>query len=134
MEITIKNLQNKLPINNKKIEKLIRKILKSEKAKPDWINICFTGNPLIGKLNKKFLKTTGPTDVLAFNLGSRKNILADIVISTDTAIKQAKAFKTTPQKELMLYVAHGILHILGFDDHTKSQINLMRKKESKYVN
>lgn len=135
MEITIKNLQNKLPINSLKIKNLIHKILKGEDAQgPGWINICFVDNPRIKKFNAKFLKVNSATDVLAFNLGgNKKPILADIMVSTDKAIKQAAAFKTSPDYELSLYVAHGILHILGFNDRTKTQINLMRKKESVYV-
>jgi len=135
MKITIKNLQNKIVIHPQKIKNLIHKILKGENVtESGWINICFVNNSLIKKFNAKFLKTNGTTDVLAFNLGGgKKIILADIMISTDTAIKQASVFKTTPDYELLLYLAHGILHILGYDDHTENQIKLMRKKESKYV-
>lgn len=135
VEITIKNLQNKLPVSQTKIKKLIRKILKGEKVKKSgWINICFVNNPLIRKFNTKFLSSNNATDVLAFNLGdTKKVILADIMISTDKAIEQAGKFKTTPADELLLYVTHGILHLLGFNDHSKAQIELMRKKESEYV-
>lgn len=135
MKITIKNLQNKLPIRPRKIKNLIRKVIKGEGVKKSgWINICFVDNPLIKKFNAKFLKTNSATDVLAFNLGEGgKPILADIMISTDTAIKQARNFKTTPDYELLLYVVHGILHILGFGDRTKTQIKMMREKENEYV-
>ena len=134
MRITLKNLQNKLPIHSGKIKKLILKVLKGQKVKASgWINICFVDNPQIKKINAKFLKTKGSTDVLAFNLSDKKEkniILADIMISAQTALKQAGNFKTTPDYELSLYVVHGILHILGFGDHTPRQIKLMRKKES----
>lgn len=134
MRVTIKNLQNKLPIRPAKIKTLIRKILKGERVKiPGWINICFVSNPLIKKFNAKFLKSNQTTDVLAFNSGNRKILLADIMISTDKAIQQARYFKTSAGYELLLYVAHGILHVLGFNDHSKAQIKLMRKKESEYV-
>ncbi len=135
MKITIKNLQNKIPVHPKKIKKLIHKVLKGERIKESgWINICFVNNTLIKKFNAKFLKTNSATDVLAFNLGGgKKIILADIMISTDTAIKQAAVFKTTPDYELLLYIVHGILHILGYNDRTKTQTKLMRKKESQYV-
>ena len=135
MKITIKNLQDKIAVRPRKIKDLIRRVLRGERAKESgWINICFVNNPLIKKFNAKFLKTNSATDVLAFNLGGgKKIILADIMISTDTAIKQATVFKTTPDYELSLYIVHGILHILGYNDRTKTQTRLMRKKESKYV-
>jgi probable rRNA maturation factor len=136
LNINISNLQEKLPIPEMRIKKLIHKILKGEKfKKKGYINVCFTDNSLIKKLNARFLKTPKATDVLAFNLSDKTApvILADIAISTDIAINNARYFKTSPEGELMLYVAHGVLHILGFNDHTKTQIQLMRKKEKKYV-
>jgi probable rRNA maturation factor len=101
-----------------------------------WINICFVNNPLIKRFNAEFLKKNSSTDVLAFNSSNskiKKVIAADIMISTDAALKQARSFKTTPDYELLLYVAHGLLHILGYDDQTPAQIKLMRKKENQYV-
>lgn len=138
MEIIISSLQKKLPINTVKIKKLIFKILKKEKAKKSGcISICFVNNPLIKKFNLKFLKTNSSTDVLAFDLSDKKDkhsIFADVMISTDMAIKGAAKFKTTAFYELSLYVAHGLLHILGYNDHTRDQKKLMRKKEAEYVN
>lgn len=135
MKITIKNLQNKLTVNPEKIKKLIRNILKIEKInKPGWINICLVNNPTIKKFNTEFHNTKSATDVLAFNLSADKKVIqADIIVSTDTAKKQATIFKTTPNYELSLYLAHGVLHILGYNDNNKKQAAIMRKKESKYV-
>lgn len=137
VKVTLQNRQNKVFIQTRKIKKLIHKVLKNERIKKTgWINICFVDNPQIKKINAKFLKIKGVTDVLAFNLSDKneKNfILADIMISAQAALKQAPKFRTTPEYELSLYVVHGLLHILGFNDHTGSQIKLMRKKESQYV-
>ncbi|MDD5128308.1 MAG: rRNA maturation RNase YbeY [Candidatus Omnitrophica bacterium] len=136
VRITINNLQNKLPIPEAGIKSLVHRILKGEKVKrTSYINICFTDNKLIKKLNARFLNTPGTTDVIAFNLSSRTSaaLLADIAISTESAISNSRSFKTSPAKELLLYVAHGILHVLGFDDHTITQTRLMRKKEREYV-
>jgi probable rRNA maturation factor len=136
VKITINNLQNKLPIPEAGIKNLIRRILKGEKIKKSgYINICFTDNKLIKKLNARFLNTPRATDVIAFNLSNKTStaLLADIAISTESAISNSRSFKNSPAKELLLYVAHGILHILGFDDHSNTQIRLMRKKEKEYV-
>ncbi|MFA4854208.1 MAG: rRNA maturation RNase YbeY [Candidatus Omnitrophota bacterium] len=137
MKITVKNLQNKLLISPVKIKKLILKVLKGEGIKESgYINICFADDPLIKKFNLKFLKTNSSTDVLAFNLNNNlenKILLADIMISTDTAIKNSRKFNTKPEYELMLYLTHGILHILGYDDRDKTQKKQMREKEIEYV-
>lgn len=134
VEITIKNLQSRVLIRPAKIKNLVRKILKGERIKKaGWINICFVDNPSIRRCNAKFLKSDKTTDVLAFDSGNRGLLLADIMISTDKAIEHAHHFKTAFSYELLLYVAHGILHLLGFNDQTETQIKLMRKKESQYV-
>jgi len=136
VKITLLNRQKRVFLNRPKIKKLIFKILKSERVKKTgWINICFVDNSQIKKFNTRFLKTKSATDVLAFNLSDRlgNHILADIMISTQAALEQAANFKTTPDYELSLYVVHGLLHILGFNDHTPAQIKLMRKKENQYV-
>ena len=138
MKITLWNLQKNVPVRAQKIKNLILKVLNGERVKKTGcINICFVNNPQIRELNAKFLKSKSSTDVLAFNLTDKKEkgiILADIMISAQTALKQAQIFKTTPEHELSLYVVHGILHILGYNDRTKLEKKQMRKKESLYVN
>jgi len=94
----------------------------------------------IQAFNKKFLRRSHSTDVLAFDArdpGSCRHnpkrkadgIAGDIIISTDEALKNSRIFKTTLSRELALYMVHGILHLLGFDDHRPKDIVQMRKKE-----
>jgi probable rRNA maturation factor len=73
--------------------------------------------------------------VLAFDMAGRDSnkIEADIIISSDTAIRNAKIFKTRTAYELNLYVIHGLLHILGYDDRTLKQRKILQKKEDKYA-
>jgi probable rRNA maturation factor len=87
-------------------------------------------------LNYKFLRVNQPTDVLAFDLNrvkNRTNLVADLVISTDTAKRNGKIYKTSTQRELELYVIHGALHLLGYDDLTLKGAKLMRKKECQFI-
>ena len=78
-----------------------------------------------------------PTDVLSFNLSDKlksKQLSADIVVCADVAKTNAKIYKTSTTHELELYAIHGVLHLLGYDDHTLRQTKQMRNKESIYVN
>jgi len=61
------------------------------------------------KLHQRFLGIPEPTDVLTFHHG-------EIVISAETARRQARALGSTTEDELRLYVLHGLLHLCGFDD------------------
>jgi len=138
VKIIIKNFQKKIPINPKKIKETILKVLSQEDTKKSGeITICFVGDLKIKELNLRYRHRNSPTDVLVFDILESKNpnrIFADIVISTDTAIQNAGIFKTTPLYELYLYIVHGMLHLLGYDDRTRKQRQLMRQKEKEYVN
>src|SRR5437588_6386463 len=61
------------------------------------------------RLHQRFSGIAGPTDVLSFHHG-------EIVISAETARRQARAFGSTTENELRLYIVHGLLHLCGFDD------------------
>lgn len=75
---------------------------------------------------------------MAFDLSegkksSRQELVADIIISTDAAVKNSKMYGQPLSRELALYIIHGILHILGFDDHGTKKTNQMRKKEQELL-
>lgn len=130
VQITIKNFQKKIPVYPKRIKKTILKILSKEGFKKSGaITVCFVNEREIKKLNLEYHHKNAPTDVLTFDLKTPGTPLADIVVSTDAAIQNAKSFKTTPFYELNLYVIHGILHLLGYDDKTKKDRAIMYKKE-----
>jgi len=133
VKITIINLQNRVPVNSRKVAKIAQKVLSSEGIKKSGeITICFVNDQKIKELNLRYLAKNNPTDVIAFDVAEPKRpdkLFADIVISTDRAIDNADVFKTSPLFELYLYVIHGVLHILGYDDRRKADKLLMRKKE-----
>lgn len=137
-KITIKNLQKKIPIYPIRIKKSILKALKQEgQISKGQLSVSFVTDSLIRKLNSKYSKKNIPTDVLAFDMNidkKKKELFGDIVISVDTAIRNAKVFKSTPAYELNLYAVHGVLHLLGYGDHSPKERIIMRKKEFKYVN
>jgi probable rRNA maturation factor len=132
VNIIIENLQDKIPINSKKIKEVVIGVLALERIrKKGEITLCFVDDKRIRRLNLKYLDKNSPTDVLAFDIASPKdsNIFADIVISTDRAIANAKSFRTAAMYELYLYVIHGLLHLLGYDDKNKKDILIMQKRE-----
>ena len=97
------------------------------------ITLCFVDNRMIRRLNRKYHFRDRATDVLAFDLSDGSRILTDIFISTDTAVSNAKIFKTTPLYENYLYLVHGLLHILGYNDNNAENREVMRDKEKYYL-
>lgn len=141
VNISVENLQKKARLNTVHIIKLSRLILKKVKINDADLSIVFVTRSKIQSLNKKYLKRSYATDVLAFDLkdnslegkAAKKNIHGEIFISIDAAMANAKIFKTTPSYELILYIVHGILHLWGYDDHRLSDIKRMRSQEEKIL-
>lgn len=130
MKIIIKNLQRKIRINPLKLKKVALGALSLKgRDKSGEITILFVNDKQIRELNLMYRGRDCPTDIISFdNSMNNKEVLADIVVSTDTAIRNARVFKTTPLYEVYLYVVHGVLHLLGYDDKTAKQRDIMQKK------
>ena len=75
------------------------------------IHVVLVSDKRIAGIHREFMNEPGPTDVITFQHG-------EIVISIDTAKRQARQFGTTIEHELRLYLVHGLLHLHGFDDKT----------------
>jgi len=137
VKIAIRNLQKKVSVYPQGLKKLIKMVLKEERIKANGeITVSFINDGLIRKLNTRYLKKDSPTDVLAFNttgVFNKNGLYADILVSSDTAIRNAKIFKTTPSYELKLYAIHGLLHLLGYNHNLANRKKIMHRKELKYV-
>ena len=130
MKIIIKNLQKKTPVSSltrRNIARAIQGIFASaqQRAKNYEINVCIFDDSKIRKLNKKFLNKDRSTDVLAFDLSSGGKSLADIAISAETAVLNSRLYRSSAAYELCLYSAHAALHLLGYNDATKSGFKKM---------
>jgi probable rRNA maturation factor len=139
VQIIIINRQKKIPIRSRAIKKIVLKALKILKANlVKQLTILFTDNKTIQELNYRFSGKSYPTDVLCFDLSSDGGIIADIVISAQKACENSRIFKTSPNRELTLYLIHGILHLLGFKDRRKKdrahmqRVALQTLKKLKY--
>ena len=120
---------------------LLRRITKRflEQVAPQGyeLGIHLVGAKEMAKLNEQFLQHEGSTDVITFDYRERKNsgpVLGEIFICVDDAIKQAKEFRTTWQSEVVRYVVHGILHLLGYDDLKPHLRREMKREENRFVN
>lgn len=104
------------------------------------ISIVLCDDRTIHELNIRYLGHDYPTDVLSFLLGGdeligrkRKDLVGEIIISVETAERNAKKFRQTLEQELFRLAIHGTLHLLGYDDAKPQQRRRMREKERKYL-
>ena len=80
------------------------------------VSLAFVSDAVIRRLNREFLNHDWATDVIAFPLGDG-GVFGEVVVSGETARREAKARGIPAKEELLRYVVHGILHLLGHDDH-----------------
>ena len=79
------------------------------------LSISFVDDAEIAELNLRWLDRAGPTDVIAFSLGSPESVLGDVYVSVDTATANAAGLEIAAEEELLRLVIHGTLHVLGHD-------------------
>lgn len=118
---------------------MARKTLEVESYKEAQVSILFCEDAYIKRLNRKYRGVDAPTDVLAFSMHEGRfpkvhpEILGDVVISLETASRQAKRYKHSLDKEIALLVVHGILHLLDYDHLKKKDKEKMRKREKQIL-
>lgn len=95
------------------------------------ISFLLCDNRLIVSLNQKFLHRRRVTDVIAFALHDtfEPEYVGEVAVSVQEALRQSKYYGVSWHDEMLLYLIHGILHLLGYDDIRKKDRLLMRKKE-----
>ncbi len=100
--------------------------LPSPMTLPEEINVVFVSDARISGIHRDFLSVDGPTDVITFRHG-------EIVISVETAERQAKTYSTSFDRELRLYFVHGLLHLAGLDDLTDEGFKKMADSQEQIV-
>ncbi len=132
--IDIANRQTLLPVDETPIRQAVEAVLAGDAVGRATISVAVVDDATIGKLNEKFLRHEGPTDVLSFVLEQGEGFLdGEVVVSAETALRTAPRFGWSAAEELLLYVIHGTLHLAGYDDATPEQQAAMHDRETKYL-
>jgi len=113
----------------RKIKIWLREIAKCENKRIQDLNIVFYDDEQLSVLNKKYLNHDSLTDVITFD-NSKRNILeGDICISIERVKENAETYNCTFDEELLRVIAHGILHLCGYNDKNIEEKKLMNQKE-----
>ncbi|HTV73693.1 MAG TPA: rRNA maturation RNase YbeY [Candidatus Acidoferrales bacterium] len=140
MPIYLRRTTRKWHLSQAKIEKTVRALLAAVDEPTSSLSISLVGDRAIRTLNRAHRGKDRPTDVLSFPLFEpqafkRKNrtqserLLGDIVISLDTAARQAKAYDASLQAEVERLLIHGVLHLLGHDHEKPGERRRMEAEE-----
>jgi probable rRNA maturation factor len=132
--VEVADRQNRLPIDPGEVIDLVRYALEVEE-RSGAVEVAFVDDAMIADLHERFLGVPGPTDVITFphedDLPGEDGFpsLGEIVVSTDTAVRQAPDYGSDPVAEAYLYVVHGVLHLLGWDDGEEDAADRMAVRQ-----
>ncbi|MEP6821418.1 MAG: rRNA maturation RNase YbeY [Chthoniobacterales bacterium] len=134
--IRVRNTQRKLRVDVMKLE------LFANRAFPDCcrlpaaeidgignlreIDVILVSDRRMAALHRQFMNLAGPTDVLTFQHG-------EIVVSVETAQENAKRFGGAIEEEIQLYIVHGFLHLLGYNDQTSREARTMEAAQQRVL-
>ncbi len=118
----------------------MEKVLSALDCPDKELSILLTSNDKIAQLNSKYLGREGPTNVIAFPMSPvgkdepESPLLGDIVISVDTAVKEAEELGETLTEAIGRLLIHGLLHLLGYDhEHSGIKALEMENEERKLM-
>ncbi len=136
--VDIHDGQDHVAVDRRRIRRLVRRILRDADAADRSVSVAVVDDAAMADLNRRHRRRRGTTDVLAFPLGDEtdadeERLLGEVVVSGELAAREAASRGIAPGKELELYVAHGVLHLVGYDDQTPDERHKMRQAECRYV-
>lgn len=133
--IEINNRQQRLPVDTARLTDAVRRVLaESQLDDASEVSIAVVDDAEIHELNRRYLDHDWPTDVLSFVIdASAGRLEGEIIVSAETARRQASRFGWRPEDELLLYVVHGALHLVGYDDRTEADRDGIRAAEQRHL-
>lgn len=111
----------------------LKMVAGSEIRKIGDINVIFCSDNYILDVNMKYLQHDYFTDIITFDYCEGKVLSGDLFISVDSVRENSIEFGTDFEEELHRVIVHGVLHLIGYDDHTYEDRKVMRQKENYYL-
>jgi probable rRNA maturation factor len=141
MKVMVKNLHKGLKVDIRSIRRKAETILSDLSEDNSELSILFVDDKEMHRLNRDYRGIDRPTDVLSFPMGEGEGaeintwLLGDVIISLDTALRQAEEKGHDFIKEILILLTHGILHLLGYDhENSPEYAEKMRQKEKEILN
>ena len=138
VEVSVTDEQSAVSIDGDDVVSLVRFVLADARS-GGRVGVLFVDDPTIAELNQRFLGISGPTDVITFPLEEAtgtaspgdpgRAIDGEIVVSTETAVRQAPLYDLETLEETLVYVVHGLLHLLGEDDLQEAAAGRMASRQ-----
>jgi probable rRNA maturation factor len=133
-DIAVTNQQTRHAVYEEQLRAAAHAVLSDSDLLSAAISIAVVDDPTIHELNRRYLDHDWPTDVLSFVLeNDGRHLQGEVIFSADTAAAAAAELGWPTAAEQLLYVVHGMLHLVGHDDKTADQADQMRAAEANYL-
>lgn len=119
--------------DRRKTNEWLKLAAESEIRRIGNISIIFCSDNYVLDINQKYLQHDYFTDIITFDYCEGDRLSGDLFISVDSVRENSVEFGTEFKDELNRVIIHGLLHLVGYDDHTGKDIKLMRSKENYYL-
>ncbi len=160
IDVAIANRQRKRAVDLRVLRRIVQTLLSDLlQIRRAELGICLVAAPEMTRLNETFLRCAGSTDVIAFDYARQPTpdpslegnrapcvclssppgrgqgwvLCGEIFVCVDEAVVQARRFRTSWQSELVRYIVHAILHLLGFDDARPIARRKMKREENRLL-
>lgn len=111
----------------------LKMVAGSEMRRLGAVNIIFCSDNYILDVNMRYLQHDYFTDIITFDYCEKDILSGDLFISIDSVRENALYYGTEFADELNRVMVHGLLHLIGYDDHTEEETAVMRQKENYYL-
>lgn len=116
--------------DKEKISNWISEVIENKAFRVGEINYLFCSDDYILKNNNQFLSHNYTTDIITFDYSTKRKISGDILISIPTVSLNAERYEVPFFNELLRVIIHGVLHLMGYDDHSVEDKEQMRNAEN----
>jgi probable rRNA maturation factor len=133
-QVSLTNRQFRHAVAESRLVEAAHAVLRNSHYSSAAISLAVVDDAAIHELNRRYLDHDWPTDVLSFLLEERnRHLEGEVIISADTAAAAAEELGCSADKEQLLYVIHGMLHLIGYVDTTAVEMQEMRTAEAGYL-
>lgn len=138
MRVNVINRQRDLSLDSRVVKKLVKRVIEDEGESCDEVSVYFVKTAEISKLHADYFDDPSPTDCISFPLDDTQDSegyrhLGEVFVCPAVALSYATKKSLDPTQETLLYIIHGLLHLLGYDDQDPKAKRRMRRAEKRHV-
>jgi probable rRNA maturation factor len=136
-ELCVRNRQRVRAVHAPLLRRIARALIEHRQPAAEYqIGVYLVAASAMTRLNKRFLRHEGSTDVITFHYSTPDQagpLIGEIFICVDEAVRQARRFRTTWPAEIVRYLIHGLLHLEGYDDLAEPDRRNMKREENRVL-